>query len=86
MKIAVACVFINLVLNLTLMQILAHVGIALATSISAWINVCLLVLFLYLRGQFKIDERLRQKVLRIIFASLGMAFAFLMYLSDKYIF
>ncbi|MEE2654997.1 MAG: murein biosynthesis integral membrane protein MurJ [Pseudomonadota bacterium] len=74
-KIAVACVFINLVLNLTLMQILAHVGIALATSISAWINVCLLVLFLYLRGQFKIDERLRQKVLRIIFASLGMAFA-----------
>ena len=74
-KIAVACVFINLVLNLTLMQILAHVGIALATSISAWINVCLLVFFLYLRGQFKIDKRLRQKGLRIIFASLGMAFA-----------
>ena len=74
-KIAVACVFINLVLNLTLMQILAHVGIALATSISAWINVCLLVFFLYLRGQFKIDKRLRQKGLRIIFASFGMACA-----------
>ena len=74
-KIAVACVFVNLILNLTLMQILAHVGIALATSISAWINVCLLVFFLYLRGQFKIDKRLRQKGLRIIFASLGMAFS-----------
>ena len=74
-KIAVACVFINLVLNLTLMQILAHVGIALATSISAWINVCLLFVFLHIRGQLQIDKRLRQRACRIVFASLGMAFA-----------
>ena len=42
-KIAALCVVINLGLNLLLMAPLLHVGIALATAISAWINAGLLL-------------------------------------------
>ena len=72
-KIAIVCVTINVVLNLILIQFLAHVGIALATAISAWINALLLAVFLRRRGQFQTDVRLRQRILRILFAALGMA-------------
>ena len=72
-KIAIVCVFLNLVLNLTLMQIFAHVGIAMATAISAWVNAALLLIFLYKRGQFQTDARLRNRACRIFIATLGMA-------------
>ena len=72
-KIAIVCVTINVVLNLTLIQFLAHVGIALATAISAWINALLLAYFLHRRGQFQTDVRLRQRITRILIAALGMA-------------
>ncbi|MBK20570.1 MAG: murein biosynthesis integral membrane protein MurJ [Rhodospirillaceae bacterium] len=74
-KIAILCVLINVVLNLTLIQFLAHVGIALATAISAWINALLLVTLLQKRGQFQTDSRLRQRTVRIILAAAGMAAA-----------
>lgn len=74
-KIAIVCVLLNLALNLTLMQFFAHVGIALATAISAWINAALLVTFLWKRGQFQTDARLRQRTYRIVMATLGMAAA-----------
>jgi len=72
-KIAILCVFLNLGLNLTLMQIFAHVGIAMATAISAWVNAALLLIFLYKRGQFQTDARLRNRACRIFLATLGMA-------------
>jgi putative peptidoglycan lipid II flippase len=72
-KIAIVCVTINVVLNLVLIQFLAHVGIALATAISAWINALLLAFFLRRRGQFETDARLRQRIVRILLAALGMA-------------
>jgi len=74
-KIAIFCVFLNLGLNLTLMQIFAHVGIAMATAISAWVNAALLLIFLYKRGQFQTDARLRNRACRIFIATLGMAIA-----------
>jgi putative peptidoglycan lipid II flippase len=49
-KIATFCVGVNLVLNLVLMQFLAHVGMALATSIAGWVNVALMAHILRKRG------------------------------------
>ena len=62
-KIAALCVAINLGLNLLLMGPLLHVGIALATAISAWINVGLLLLVLRRRGHLRLDARLRRAIL-----------------------
>ena len=51
-KIASLCVAVNLVLNLVLMGPFAHVGIAVATAIAAWINAALLAGALFLEGAF----------------------------------
>ena len=54
-----------------------HVGIALATSIAAWINIYLLASGLKSRKRFIIDERLRQNGARIIISSFLMGAALL---------
>jgi putative peptidoglycan lipid II flippase len=72
-KIAALCVAINLVLNLVLMGPLLHVGIALATAISAWVNAGLLAWMLMRRGHFVADSRLRRTVPRTLLASAAMA-------------
>lgn len=71
-KIAALCVVINLGLNLLLMGPMLHVGIALATAISAWINAGLLLFVLRRRGHFKFDDRLRRALPRILLASAAM--------------
>ncbi|MDC9822490.1 murein biosynthesis integral membrane protein MurJ [Devosia sp. ZB163] len=43
---------VNVVLSLALFESLRHVGIALATSVAAWVNVVLLAAFLARRGHF----------------------------------
>lgn len=72
-KIAIVCVAVNVVLNLTLIHWLAHVGIALATALSAWLNAYLLMWTLRRRGHHALDARLRSRVPRILIASAGMA-------------
>ena len=72
-KVAAFCVAINLVLNLVLMGPLQHVGIALATAISAWVNAGLLAWMLSRRGHFAADARLRRAVPRTLLASAAMA-------------
>lgn len=74
-KIAIVCVTVNVVLNLTLIHFLAHVGIALATAISAWLNAFLLATILLRRGHHTFDNRLRRRIVRIILASVMMAAA-----------
>ena len=68
-----ACITLNLVLDLVLSEAAGHVGIALATSIASWINAGLLLWTLARRGQFTPDARLRDRTPRTIAASLGMA-------------
>ncbi len=72
-KIAIVCVAVNVILNLTLIHFLAHVGIALATAISAWLNAFLLARILHKRGHHSFDDRLRSRLMRILFASAAMA-------------
>ncbi|MFN3076987.1 MAG: murein biosynthesis integral membrane protein MurJ [Alphaproteobacteria bacterium] len=64
-KVATIALVINIGLNLILMGPLKHVGIALATAFSAWINALLLGLILYRRGQFRIDDRLQRRLPRL---------------------
>ncbi len=72
-KIAAFCVALNLALNLALMGPLHHVGIALATAVSAWVNAGLLGWLLIRRGHFRPDGRLRRAVPRLVLASAAMA-------------
>jgi putative peptidoglycan lipid II flippase len=71
-KIAIAAMTVNLALTLTLMQFLAHVGIALATSCAGWLNALTLLTLLVRRGHFALDRRARRNLPRIAAAALGM--------------
>ncbi len=72
-KIAVSSMTANVVFAVILMQFFAHVGIALATACSAWMNAALLAFVLHRRGQLRIDARLRACVPRILLAAACMA-------------
>ena len=74
-KVAVAAMAVNLALTLVLMQFLAHVGIALATTIAGWVNALALGVILARRGHFALDPRARRALPRIAMAALGMAAA-----------
>ncbi len=77
-KIAVAAMVVNIVLAIGLMQVLAHVGIALATACSAWLNAAVLAGVLKRRQQFAIDARLRRNAPRALLAAVLMAGALLL--------
>ena len=75
LRLALWSMLVNLVGNLVLIWPLAHVGVGIATALSAWINVALLWFTLRKRGHIEIDQRLRQKAWRIILASAVMGLA-----------
>lgn len=75
-KIAVVTLVLNVVLNLILMRTaLAHAGIALATSLAAWVNTLLLGWLLHRRGHLALDDRLARRAPRLFLCSLLMAAA-----------
>jgi putative peptidoglycan lipid II flippase len=74
-RIAVVCVLLNTVAALALMNVLGHVGIALATAFSAWVNCALLARGLMAREAFRPDARLRRAAAGAAAASLVMAAA-----------
>jgi len=76
-KIAMVCVVLNLVLNLTLIRFIDHVGMALATSIASWVNVALLSRILYTRGIFRPDATLKRRMARMGGAVLAMVLVLL---------
>ncbi len=54
-KISIITLISNIMLSLILIRPLAHVGLALSTSISSWINVIILWAILYRRNHFAIN-------------------------------
>ena len=72
-KIAIIACVLNVFLAIILMSFLAHVGIALATAISAWVNASGLAFLLYRRGMLNPDKRLFLRATGSCFASIGMA-------------
>lgn len=71
-RIAMVALATNVALNLALMGPLQHVGLALATALSAWLNAGLLYGFLRRRGQFVPDARLRRAFPRLVLAAAGL--------------
>lgn len=74
-KIGAGCIGLNIVIALALMGPLAHVGLAVATVVSQWINASLLAYVLIKRGQFHFDDRLLRRLWRTVLATVLMAFA-----------
>ena len=72
-KVAIIAAVLNIILAISLMSFLAHVGIALATAISAWVNASGLAVLLYRRGMLIPDKRLCSRAVGACFASTGMA-------------
>ncbi|WP_417793518.1 murein biosynthesis integral membrane protein MurJ [Terasakiella pusilla] len=72
MIIAGVCMVVNIVFNLILMGPFLHVGLAMATVISAWTNTVLLAVVLGKRGYFKIDARLKSRFWRILLCCVVM--------------
>ena len=71
-KIGIVAVILNLVLNLVLMHPLQQVGVALSTTIAAWFNMAALAAILYRRGDFMPGTALRDRLARILAATLAM--------------
>ena len=71
--VAALCLAVNVALSLALSRPLAHVGIALASAVSSWLNAGLLALALARRGHLRGDARLRRRLPRMILATAAMA-------------
>ena len=74
-KAALIAAAVNIAFKVLLMGPLAQVGLALATSIGAWINLGLVIWFAARAGHMPRDERLRRSVLRFAIAGVVLAAA-----------
>src|SRR6266404_2275441 len=72
--IAVVAIAANVALNLAFLYgtTLAHVGIALASSLSGWLNAAMLATVLRRRDHWLPDQRLVSRSIRMVGATLGM--------------
>jgi putative peptidoglycan lipid II flippase len=78
MQFAIISVAINIVASLLLSRWYGHVGIAMATSIAAWANAILLATALTLRGHYKLDDRLKARLPRILISGVLMGLLLLL--------
>ncbi len=69
------CLGINVVLNLLLMNEYQHTGIAIATSISTWINSILLISYLTINKMYKVSQALLLNIMKIFVATVVMSIA-----------
>lgn len=74
-KIATVVVISDILIAVSLMQVIAHVGIALATASSAWINAVTLAVVLKRRGHFRLDAEFRRRIPRLLLSVALMAAA-----------
>ena len=75
LRLALWAMLINLIGNLILIWPLAHIGVGVATALSAWVNVALLWFTLRKRGHVAVDDRLKRKAWRIVLAAVIMGVA-----------
>jgi putative peptidoglycan lipid II flippase len=72
-KAALIAAAVNIAFKFLLMGPLAQVGLALATSIGAWINLGLVVWFAKRAGHFGVDEQLQKSTFKLAAAGLVLA-------------
>ncbi len=75
------CLGINVVLNLLLMNKYQHTGIAIATSVSTWINSILLISCLTINKMYKVSQALLLNIMKIFVATVVMSIA--LYISNS---
>tara|TARA_B100000700_G_scaffold264991_1_gene303060 strand:- start:657 stop:2216 length:1560 start_codon:yes stop_codon:yes gene_type:complete len=83
LKISIVAVAINIILSLILIQSMREMGIAIATSISAWVNMLLLYFVLKLRNKLILDKVFFSQAIKIIISSILMGVV-CFYLNDLY--
>jgi putative peptidoglycan lipid II flippase len=74
-KAALIAAAVNIAFKFLLMGPLAQAGLALATSIGAWINLGLVVWFAKRAGYFGVDEQLQKSTLKLAVAGLVLSAA-----------
>jgi len=74
-KAALIAAAVNIAFKVLLMGPLAQIGLALATSIGAWINLALVVWFAARAGHLSDDARLRQSIIKLAVAGVALAIA-----------
>ena len=72
MRFAIISVAVNIVASIILSLWIGHVGIALATSLAAWVNAGLLGMTLSRRDLFVLDVRLRRRLPLIVLSGMLM--------------
>ncbi len=72
-KASLIAVVINIAFKVALMGPLAQVGLALATTIGAWVNFGLVVWFAHKAGLARLDARLRSSAPKLALATLALA-------------
>jgi putative peptidoglycan lipid II flippase len=68
-KIGIYAVVANIILNAALVSPLKHAGLALAASLASWINVALLLIFLYRKDIYRFQAGWGVFLLRLILAN-----------------
>jgi len=71
-KIALLCLTVNVILNLILIHPLGHVGLAISTSFSSWLNAMLLQRMLTKHDLYKSDMVLNKRIPKLILSTLLM--------------
>ena len=71
-KIAIVGVILNALMAVTFMQFWGYAGIALATSISVWINAVQYMVRLSHRGDFRLEQTFKYRIGRIILSGVVM--------------
>ena len=77
MYFAIAAVVVNIAASFILSRYLSYIGIALATSVAAWVNAGLLVATAVKRGHYAADVRFKSRLPRIVLALFVMSGALL---------
>ena len=68
-RISLFCMVVNLILNLILIGKFLHVGLAIATSISAWINVTILCYYLIFKEKYSFNKSILTLLIKVIISS-----------------
>jgi putative peptidoglycan lipid II flippase len=73
MYFAITAVVVNIASSFILSRFFAHIGIALATSVAAWVNASLLIFTASTRGHYVADARLKSRLPRMLASLVIMA-------------
>ena len=82
-RISLFCMLINLILNLILIGKFLHVGLAIATSISAWINVAILSYFLIFKEKYSFNTSILTLLIKVIISSISMGIVLYLFMEKN---